>query len=425
MGTMERARNKNKTMKTKKRLFFLISILFFLPLIQLLAVEKKCDPPSQIDPIITLDFKKIPIRELLQFIAEAMQANIMMSESVTGNVSLHFRNVTWSKALDVILEMSGLVIKKEKDNIWLIATPREFAERQKILTEASPMKVIKFNLHHTDAMLISTTLKTQADILSPMAKVSVNPRENSLWIKENAMNLPSLLNYLHQIDLPEKQILISAKIINIDDNKIHELGIHFNGTMKSPSSEGLNVSLPITTSNSLQIAIATLPQNQLLNLQLDALETAGYSKIMADPQIITQNRKLALIEAGEEIPYQETTSSGATSVTFKKATLSLKVTPTTLPDGQIILELEISQNKISPLAVNGTPAIQTQELKTQVIVHDGQTVILGGIYESSNSKIAHKIPLIANLPLIGSLLSHKNRHFIRKELLIFISPHVL
>ena len=374
--------------------------------------------------IVSLDFKKISIRELLQFIAEATNNNIIMSENVAGYVSLHFRKVTWSEALDAILEMAGLV-KKQKDNILFIATANEFALRQKSLLEASPMKVVKVKLHHLDVSQMETLLKNQADLFSSNAKISINPQENSLWIKENLDNMPHLLSYLQQIDKPEQQILIAAKIINLDSKKIRELGLSFRDPATVRSSNNLSVSMPQQEANGLQLAIATIAQNQLLNLQLDALEAAGYSKVIADPKLITQNRKEALIEAGEEIPYQESTASGATSVTFKKAALSLKVKPTFLPDGRIILALEVSQNKVSPLAVNGTPAIQTQELKTEVIVHTGQTVILGGILEKSTARFENKLPFIANIPIVGTLLSRSEKQEDLKQLLIFVSPRVL
>lgn len=399
-------------------------IFVLLMSIKIFASLQKTPETKENGSSITLDFKKIPLRELLQFIAESMNFNIIMSDSVTGNISLHFHDVGWGQAFDSILEMAGLV-KKQKGNILLIATANEFAQRQKNLTEASAVKIIKVKLQHVDATLISALLKNQTEFLTPNAKISVNPRENSILVKESVENLPILMSYLRQMDQPEKQIVISAKVLNVDDKKMHELGINFNSAVKNNSIKDLTFSLPEREVNSFQIAIASIAQNQLLNLQIEALETAGFSKLIADPKLITQNRKTAIIEAGEEIPYQESTSSGATSVNFKKAALSLKVTPTILPDGQIILDLEISQNKISPLAVNGTPAIETQELKTQVIVRDGQTVILGGIFEKSDAELIHKLPIIANLPLIGGVFSRRECNLVRKELLIFVSPRVM
>jgi type IV pilus assembly protein PilQ len=388
------------------------------------AANQQNTPLASSSETITLDFRKIPVRELIQFLADAMHYNVIMTEAVTGNLALHFHDVTWREALGIVLEMSGLV-KKEKDNVLFIGTANEFATKQKNLSDAAPFKIITVKLHHTDANTVSGILKAQPEILSSMAKINCNPRENTLWIKEKLDNVPLLLNYLSELDQAEKQILVTAKILNVDNNKVRELGIHFNSLTNNFKGDQLSISLPQTTANAINMAIANVAQNQLLNLQIDALESTGHSKLIANPKIITQNRKSAIIEAGEEIPYQESTSSGATSVSFKKAALSLKVTPTLLPDGRIILDLEINQNKTSLLAVNGTPAIQTQELKTEVIVRDQETVILGGIFETSLSEVKKQLPLFGEIPLLGSLFSTKKTHIERKELLIFVSPHTL
>jgi type IV pilus assembly protein PilQ len=374
--------------------------------------------------ILTMDFKNIPVRELLQFIAESLHLNIVMSETVAGNITLHFQNICWKEALDTVLEMTGLA-KKQRNNILLISTPAEFAAKQKALLEAAPVHSFRVKFKHADINLVQQVLKSQTDLFSPFAKIAINPRDNSLWIKENLENVSVLSQYLKQLDKPEPQLLITAKILNIDDKKIHELGISFNQVAIQDPISKLNISVPPRASNRLSIAIASIAQSQLLNLQIDALESAGHSKIIANPQVITQSRKTATIEAGEEIPYQESTSSGATSITFKKAALSLKVTPTQLPDGRITMELEINQNKTSSLEVNGTPAIQTQILKTEVVVGNGQTVVLGGIFEKSTMEIKNKIPGVSSLPLLGGLFSQSEKHCVRKELLILVTPQIL
>jgi type IV pilus assembly protein PilQ len=402
-------------------LLFLIWGAICFPFL-LWAEEKKASSGVN-KQIVSMDFKKIPVRDLLQFIAESMNFNVIMSESITGNVSVHFQNICWQQALDAILEMSGYV-KKQKDNMLYIATAGEFAGRQKSLQEAAPVKTVRIKLRHVDVAVVNDILKTKAHILTSFAAVSINPLDNSLWVKETVDNLPLLTQYLQQLDKPEAQLLVTAKIINIDTKKRRELGLNFNQTAASEQPGRLHLSFPQGTAN-LCLAIASIAQGQLLNLQLDALESAGYSKVIADPKVITQNRKTAIIEAGEEIPYQESTTSGATSISFKKAVLSLKVTPTILPDGQITMNLEINQNKTSSLSVNGTPAIQTQELKTDVVVKDGQTVILGGIYEKADMEFSNGIPGIASLPLIGKLISKNASHCIRKELLIVLTPHLL
>ncbi len=403
----------------------MIFILLISVSVKLLADKEKISGhKNQEIKIISLDFKKIPVRELLQFIAEAMGCNIIMSESVTGNLALHFKNVTWQQAFHIILEMTGFV-SKQIDNVLLIASPLEFANRQKSVTEAALVKTFKIKLYHAQVSQVMAQLKNEDNILSPIAKVSANVEDNSLWIKENVENIPLVTSFIHQRDKVEKQILILAKIINLDDKKVHELGIKFRPISREKSDQGLTLSFPEGNSPGLNLAIASIAQWQLLNLELAALEASGYSKIMADPKIVTLNHQPAIIEAGEEIPYQEKTASGATNVSFKKAALSLKVTPTVLPDRSIILELEIKQNKISSLSVNGTPAIQTQELKTQVIIGNRQTIILGGIYETTNCQVVEKIPVLSHLPLVGQLLSHCDTQQLKKQLLIFVTPEII
>lgn len=373
---------------------------------------------------ISMDFKNISVRELLQFIAESMNLNVIMSASVSGSVSLHFRNILWQNALDLVLEMTGLV-KSQRGNTIFIATANEFALRQKQLNEALPLKFVKFKLLHIDVNQAQLLVQNQVNLLSSLAKITVNPLENSLWIKENTENLPHIMRYLKQIDVLEKQLLIHAKIVNVDDQKVRELGIQFGLNTVGKSIDALSQNLPVTETHGLCVAFTTLVQQQLINVQLDALEKAGFSQVIACPQLIAQNHKTADIEAGEEVPYQEKTASGATNVSFKKAALSVKVTPTILPDGNVFLALEITQNKISPLSVQGVPVIQTQELKTEVLIHRDETVILGGIYEFSESIVSRQLPFLGELPVVGNLFSCKSKQQTRKQLLIFVSPHLL
>lgn len=401
----------------KTLLFFLIFFMFIM--LSAVTTKKSIPPVSQ---VITLDFKRIAIRELLEFVADQLRYNIILSESITGYISLHLKQVTWMQALDALLDVSGLV-KKIDHNMLYIGTPSNFVARQQNMQQAALLKLIKVCLHHIDAAQAYSLLKTQTDFLTPMAKVTCNSQENSLWIKESIENLPPVIDFLHHLDVPDKQIVIEAKIINLDENKKCELGFKFNSTNAklSPEVTGLTGN----DSNKFNFAIVSLAQNKILNLELDILEKTGHSQVVADPIIVTQNRKTATVEAGEDIPYQEKTTSGATSVTFKKAALGLKVTPTVLPDRRIILELEISQNKVLPISINGTPAIQTQELKTQVIIHGDETVILGGIYQTDSAKVKTQLPLIGNIPGIGALVNHNENQQVKRELLIFITPHIL
>lgn len=390
---------------------------------QLFSAKSSAQLVSSPRSSMTLDFKRIAVRELLQFIAEEMNCNIIMSDSITGNISLHFRGITWEKAFDTILEMSGLV-KKQSGDIVIVGTPSEFSLRQKNMEQATLVKVVKIQLHHADANQTLSLLKSQANILSPAATINVNNQDNTLWLKESVENLPMVIDFIKQSDIPDKQVLISAKVVNIDDKCINELGVRLK-TSVARTAHDLHSSFPETRNNTVNFAILSFAQNQILNLELDALEKTGHSHMIADPKIITLNRHIATIEAGEEIPYQEKTASGATSVTFKKAALSLRVMPTVLPDNRIILELEINQNKISALSINGTPAIQTQELKTQIIIRNDESVMLGGIFSTENSKVIDKVPILGHVPIVGQLLNHCEHQEVKKELVILVSPHLI
>jgi type IV pilus assembly protein PilQ len=404
------------------------TILFLLLMIVLLLeqpvvaeqIDKKISVGTQ---KVTLDFKKIAIRELLELFADELHYNIIINEDVTGSVALHLKEVTWSQALEALLNVAGLA-KKIEHNLLYVGTPANFATRQQNLQQAALLKTVRVVLHHIDAEQASTFLKTQADFLSPLAKIICNLRDNSLWIKETADNLPLVLDFLQQSDVPDKQILITAKVINLDEKQKCELGVKFNSCVASKISNKGTLGTE-EVNNRFNFAILTMSQNQQLNIELDALEKTGHSTIVADPTIIAQNRKTATIEAGEDIPYQEKTASGATSVAFKKAALSLKVTPTVLPDHRITLDLEISQNKVLPLSVNGTPAIQTQELKTQVVIRADQSIILGGIYETDHAKVKTTVPFIGQIPVVGALVGHSDQQHVKRELLILISPHLL
>ncbi len=395
----------------------LLALFLFFIISQSLALENQAH-------LVDMDFQKISVRELLQFLAESMNSNLIMSENVSGFISIHLKNVTWKQAFDGVLEMMGLV-KRELENLLLVGTPNEFLLRQKRLAEAVPVTFFEFSLKHVDVMLAETLLRSQSDIFSTNLKITAMPLTNKLIIKDTVNNIPQLKTLLKEIDQPVKQIIIQAKIINIDNSKVQELGLHFNEKSSKKTKKSMPLSLPTSVVSGLHFAVASAAQNPLLNLQLDALQAAGHSALIADPKIITQNRKQALIESGEEIPYQESTSSGATNTTFKKAVLCLKVKPLLLPDGRINMELEVNQNKVSTLAVNGTPAIQTQEVKAEVTIREGETVVLGGIFEKAATLNKNELPFISRLPVVGVLFSHQHESIKTKQLLILITPTIM
>jgi type IV pilus assembly protein PilQ len=431
MDSCEKSAQPGKLYSMKKcknwKNWLVVFIIFILFSILSFAGETKQFNSANLlsDKPITLDFKMISVRELLRLSAGLLGVNMVISENVTGSLSLHLQNIKKEHLLDIILEMSGLV-KKQRDNVLYITTANDLLQTQQTELELQPLRSAWIKLYHADVTEAAALLKGQSDLLSKYAQISVNNHDNSIWIKEKVARFAFILSYLQHLDTPEKQVLIEAKIVNVDDSKLNELGLHLKKYAKPQDGRHeFNLSLPEDEAGRFTLAIAKIGQVSLLDLELSALERMGHGKVIASPRLITQNHKTATIEAGEEIPYQEKTSSGATSVTFKKAALGLKVTPQLTPDNRILLELEINQNKMSPVAVNGTPAIQTQELRTQVVVDDGQTVVLGGIFEKSDSTIDEKLPLLGSIPVLGQIF---NRHHIttsRKQLLIFVTPRVM
>ncbi|HYF97400.1 MAG TPA: secretin, partial [Coxiellaceae bacterium] len=238
--------------------------------------------------------------------------------------------------------------------------------------------------------------------------------------------LNEIKNIIAKLDIPVKQILIKARIINLDERYLQNLGISF-GTQITNNDTGLNLEEAAVNfqSGQFNIPIVKLQNNEFIDLQLNALEQDGHAQIISSPELITNNLIAASIQSGEEVPYQEQTINGNTSVTFKKAVLKLKVTPNIMPQQKILLQLEINQDKISTLSVQGVPVIRTQELITEVLLNSKETVVLGGIYEQSNSQAFNQVPLLNKIPLVGRLFRQRQTLRERKKLLIFITPQIL
>lgn len=285
------------------------------------------------------------------------------------------------------------------------------------------------HIHYNKAEEIAALLQNHSD-----NKIGVNKHLNALWITGKPSDINKAHALIRQLDIPAKQILITARIANVDDNFTQELGLKLDsrtnkekGKNSNTEDQELNMDLPTITikPGQFNVAIAKLGNNSLLDLQLSALEMEGRGKVISSPQLLTSNRQTAYIEAGEEIPYQEQAGNGATNTAFKKAVLSLKVTPTITPHNKILLDLVVNQDKMSSIKVNGIPTIQTREVHTQVLVNNGTTIVLGGIYEMLQSNNVERIPILSSLPIAGALFQRKQNRLERRELLIFVTPKVV
>lgn len=276
--------------------------------------------------------------------------------------------------------------------------------------------------------VVSFLSNKQNHILSANGKVSGDKRNNQIWLYDDSKHSKIIRNIIWHLDKPSTQFLIKAKIINIDHQYQKSLGVLFRDDNSNEKPEkGLPTETSATPSGvgELTVTIAKLAGNHLLNLQLSALEQQGHASLISSPALITLNNKPAVIESGSEVPYQKSTSSGATSVSFKKAVLRLQVTPRQMPNHRILLHIALNQDKVSALTVNGVPAIETQQLTTQVVVRDHETIVLGGILETIHAKQDQGVPIADQIPVVGELFRHHTRKTTQEELLIFITPSMM
>ena len=409
---------------------------------------------------ISLSFQNISIRSVLQLLADFTGINIVVSDKVQGNITLKLNDIPWDQALDIILTTQGLD-KRQTANVMLIDTKASLdkmeeqqLKSQQIIERLAPIRSELLQINYAKAADIAILIKDkQNSLLSEKGKISVDTRTNTIWIQDSGTKIEEVRDLIKQLDVPVKQVLIEARIVEVTKDFAQDLGIrwgvskptHLSGTLQGanqmeqgtspanviPYTKRLNLDLaaaPAVTGvapASVGIALAKLGDNILLDLELSALESEGRAELISSPRLITTNQQPAVIDSGQEIPYQEATSSGATAVAFKKAVLSLKVIPQITPDSKILMELKINQDTASSQLFNGVPAILTKEIQTNVLVSNGQTIVLGGIYQQDKSKSITRIPFFGQLPVVGNLFRNTQISLKNDELLIFITPKII
>jgi len=398
---------------------------------------------------ISLNFQDVPVRQLLQILAEENQLNLVASESVTGNITLRLDNVPWERALETILRVKGLD-KRIDGNILIVAPAVELAQREEQQLEANqrmaelaPLTSSYIQVNYAKAAEIAAILRTDSsDLLSSRGAVTVDERTNTLLVRDTQQQIDSVKAMVEVLDIPVKQVIIESRMVTVRDNISDELGIRWGITEPSvdtslplPWGSGtsitgdFNVNLPVSSpAATIGFQVAKLADGRLLDLELSALERENKGEIIASPRITTANQKAAYIEQGTEIPYVESASSGATSVQFKKAVLGLRVTPQITPDNRVILDLVITQNTRGETVTTPTgPAvsIDTQEIGTQVLVENGETIVLGGIYQQQILNDISKVPLLGDIPYVGVLFRTENQVNEKRELLIFVTPRIV
>lgn len=415
---------------------------------------------------LSLNFQDIEVRSVLQLIADFTDLNMVVSDSVTGNITLRLKNVPWDQALDIILRTKGLGQRAE-GNVIYVAPHTEIAQRfqeQQAAEQLAPLRSEIMQINYAKAKDIAALLLAKdGRLLSERGTVSVDERTNTLIVNDTADKLGEVEALLERLDQPVRQVLIESRIVVANDSFSRELGVRFGATgvrrrgdgiiTSSGSAEGtsgvvdnalsnlnttgqpfpvgvpalndrFNVNLPVENPAG-RLALAILGKNYLVDLELSAAQAEGKGEVISNPRVVTGNQGKAVIKQGFEIPYVEATSSGATSVDFKEAVLSLEVTPQITPDDRVIMDLKVNKDRPDwTRSVLGVPPIDTRSVETSVIVGNGETVVLGGIYEETSENQINKVPLLGDLPVMGHLFKNTSRAESRSELLIFITPRI-
>ena len=424
---------------------------------------------------LSLNFQNIEVRSLLQVIADFTNFNIVTSDSVTGAVTLRLKDVPWDQALDIVLQAKGLGMRKSGNVLW-IAPKDEIAAKEKLDLESrnaiqslEQLRTQSFQLNYTKAVEIAAQITAgtgAARILSTRGSVIAEPRTNQLFVTDITSRLEQVQQLIGKLDIAVRQVLIEARIVEASDTFGKSLGVRLGGSdlrgvrggdpgyavgtnnrlalggtynaVSSTTGESVNSMDTINTSfvnlpavgvggfapSSFAISLFSAAANRFLNLELSALEADGKGKLVSSPRIVTADQTKAMIEQGTEFPYQQATSSGATAVAFRRATLKLEVTPQITPEGNIILDLDINKDSRGETTAAGI-AINTKHIKTQVLVENGGTVVIGGIFELAETENETKVPLLGDLPGVGNLFKNKSRTSNKQEMLVFITPKMI
>ena len=413
---------------------------------------------------LSLNFQNIEVRAVLQLIADFTGLNMVASDTVGGTVTLRLKNVPWDQALDIILKSKGLGMRKN-GNVIMVAPSEEIAAREKLeleaqqqLEELAPMHTEFMQINYAKAGDIAALLKDDANnLLSERGNITLDERTNTLLVQDTAQKLEEMRKVITTLDIPVRQVLIESRIVIADEDFAKDLGVQFGLSANSLSqdnsagaaiggrrggnfaglttafAEGTDddsqehyiVNLPVAAANAGSIGLALGKiGSHLLHLELSALQAEGRGEVVSSPRVITANQKEALIEQGTEIPYQEATSSGATSISFKKAVLSLRVTPQITPDDRIIMDLAVNKDSVGDIFLN-VPSIDTQKVQTQVLVDNGETVVLGGVFQQTRRNETNRIPFFSDMPYVGWMFKSTHVENNKNELLIFVTPKIL
>ena len=448
---------------------------FIVEVKQVIEDPNRLVRPGYVGEKLSLNFQNVEVRAVLQVIADFTGLNIITSDTVTGNLTLRLKDVPWDQALDIILQSKGLDMRKTGTVVW-IAPRDELATREKLALEAQaqiaelePIRTETFQLNYQRAENFTKILTDEKQrILSKRGSAVVDPRTNTLFIQDTPSRLEEIRRLIRKTDIPVRQVMIESRIVEALDTFSRNLGVRLgHADLSTPQAQGQSVSgtgtrvllgagnirsAGVGTGQTPNYPEAFLPDSltvnlpaqniggaqpglfsfllfnnkgtRFLNLELSALQADGRGKIISSPRVITADQVEATIEQGTEIPYQQATSSGATAVQFKKATLSLKVKPQITPDDNVIMSLNVHKDSVGQQTISG-PSIDTKQVTTEVLVENGGTVVIGGIYTQDERTTVNKIPVLGDLPYVGFLFKNTTKFDNRNELLIFVTPRIL
>lgn len=412
---------------------------------------------------LSLNFQNIEVRAVLQLIADFTGLNLVASDTVGGSLTLRLKNVPWDQALDIILKAKGLAMR-QAGNVMMVGPQEEIAAREKLelesqrqVEELAPLRTEFVQINYAKASDLAGLIQTgDNNLLSDRGNVSIDERTNTLIVQDVASSLEAIRNMVAKLDIPIRQVMIESRIVNADESFTRDLGVQFGyskhsnqqaqadgelfaatggtvgvgrdfggATSFNAGPDQLLVNLPVAGATSgIGLAVGKVG-SYILQLELSALLAEGRGEDIASPKVITSNQTEAVIESGVEIPFQEASSSGATSVSFKKAVLGLRVTPQITPDNRVLLDLKVSQDTRGSPDVLGVPPINTRNVSTQVLVDDGETVVLGGVYSQVDRTSSDRVPFFGELPVLGFLFKKNRVENSRSELLIFVTPKII
>lgn len=409
---------------------------------------------------LSLNFQDIEVRSVLQLLADFTDLNIVVSDSVSGKLTLRLKNVPWDQALDIILRTKGLD-KRSSGNVVMVAPAGEIAAQEAAEREAAqkaielePLRTEFVQVNYAKATEVAAILKSDTGgVLSERGNVTIDDRTNTILVNDTADVLGKVRALVTRLDVPVRQVLIESRIVIATDDFNREMGVRFgvsrdttgdgeggviSGSSSAaqtlieggtPGADRFNVNLPaINQAGTLGLAFAKLPFGTLLELELSAMQAEGRGEVISSPRVITANQREAYIEQGVEIPYLEAASSGAASISFRKAVLGLRVKPQITPDERIIMDLTVNKDTVGEIFGSGdsrVPSIDTREVNTQVLVANGETVVLGGIYEQTIIQQRDQVPFFGDLPLLGKLFQYNSNEDDKTELLVFVTPKIV